>query len=1048
MEARRAFLEGTLDRRVVAYPTYDEQGKLPCDEGTRIEVLKDITKWLYSISPGSQNFLWLTGDPGSGKSAVTASLARDCKNKDILWAQFFINRNNVETTDPNSYFPSIARQLADRHPDVERAVHDRLKQKRALVDCISSDQAAALFVDTLRVASRLDPDRPVVVTIDALDETDRKRLKETAVIFSHLFEGLSNYPNVKVFMSSRTENDIQKPFTQSMNKKHVKQVHLDTATSIEDVSLFLRRKVLQIVTDHDLNWGEWPGEDGMASLGSRASGLFIWAVTAVKFLQEQLEEYGTECLDEVLNALTGEALEDINALYGLILRITHKNATDWDFEKFRRIVGAIIVLREPLCLEDLVELLDLRQTSSSRSVDLVNFVRRLRTVLVAGAGTVDATTVPRLHKSFFEFITSPDVFAAKDGHPYVDGRFHVDPELAEAQIALRCLRQFRLSYDKLVGPPEAQQYLSLPGQLRYASRFWSSHIRHVSQGQPAFSAIIEDASMNHSYVRTLLNASSKSGKANPLTLSLSSDQSKLSTSSPDYSSRWDMTTGNKLHTILTGHQDLVNCLAFSPDGKRLVSGSSDQTLKAWDLHTGLCLGTLTGHSAEVLAVAFSPIGDHIASGAKDCTILVWSSTTFLPIAVFHHRNDTVSIAYSRDGMSIGSGASDGTVRVRSKDSDKEIASSLSSSHIGLVSTLVFTPDGRRIISGSNDGTIRLWVSSTLQLIKVLGAAHIGCIFSLTISPSGRLVGAFGEGGLSSWATRGGALSPDEMPPLGVDASSVAFASVDKSLVVLHTSAAPYFYDLQKHRSIPYDGQRLPVSRSHTTSSYDHSRVAFGEGDKIRVCDLPKAGISSTTLSPYGNLVVYAFMDGTVELWDPQREFSVGRRLLGHLQHIAFSSDNALAAVVCDMKGVYLWDVATREFVRWGSVILIELPPIISISFLTDRRTVMTTHSDQSKYVWYASNGLLATRLEPSTVDIVLDSPLLDGDEEPPREISGARWYPSKQGRSTVWAYLDGYVIRGCWEDNSVTVVPVGCRKWDPVYKVWTGGDYWPGADAC
>lgn len=58
------------------------------------------------------------------------------------------------------------------------------------------------------------------------------------------------------------------------------------------------------------------------------------------------------------------------------------------------------------------------------------------------------------------------------------------------------------------------------------------------------------------------------------------------------------------------------------------------------------------------------------------------------------------------------------------------------------------------------------------------------------------------------------------------------------------------------------------------------------------------------------------------------------------------------------------------------------------------------------------------------MDTVLDSPLFDGHEELPREISGARWYPSKQGRSTLWAYLDGYVLRGCWEDNSVTVVPV------------------------
>ena len=60
VNARCASSEGTLDRRLVAYPPYDEQGKPPCEEGTRMKVLADITNWLYSISPGSQNFLWLT----------------------------------------------------------------------------------------------------------------------------------------------------------------------------------------------------------------------------------------------------------------------------------------------------------------------------------------------------------------------------------------------------------------------------------------------------------------------------------------------------------------------------------------------------------------------------------------------------------------------------------------------------------------------------------------------------------------------------------------------------------------------------------------------------------------------------------------------------------------------------------------------------------------------------------------------------------------------------------------------------------------------------
>ncbi|KZP06626.1 hypothetical protein FIBSPDRAFT_841952, partial [Athelia psychrophila] len=102
--------------RTAANPTYDRQGKLPCGEGTRVEVLAEIMEWRDDKYDQSQGFLWLTGEPGAGKSAITASIAGSCKDDGTLWAQFFINRNNVETTDPTLYFPSIARQFIDHSP--------------------------------------------------------------------------------------------------------------------------------------------------------------------------------------------------------------------------------------------------------------------------------------------------------------------------------------------------------------------------------------------------------------------------------------------------------------------------------------------------------------------------------------------------------------------------------------------------------------------------------------------------------------------------------------------------------------------------------------------------------------------------------------------------------------------------------------------------------------------------------------------------------------------------------------------------------------------
>jgi Cdc6-like AAA superfamily ATPase len=130
-----------LHNRTVSNATYDEQGKQPCDADTRTAILADIDLWIHDFSEGSQSFLWLTGDPGSGKSAITASVARECKNAGTLWAQFFINRNNADTTDPRSYFPSIARQLADHiaDSDVALAIYGALKNKRALVDDISTE---------------------------------------------------------------------------------------------------------------------------------------------------------------------------------------------------------------------------------------------------------------------------------------------------------------------------------------------------------------------------------------------------------------------------------------------------------------------------------------------------------------------------------------------------------------------------------------------------------------------------------------------------------------------------------------------------------------------------------------------------------------------------------------------------------------------------------------------------------------------------------------------------------------------------------------------
>ena len=155
-----------------------------------------------------------------------------------------------------------------------------------------------------------------------------------------------------------------------------------------------------------------------------------------------------------------------------------------------------------------------------------------------------------------------------------------------------------------------------------------------------------------------------------------------------------------------GHSSYVNSVTISPDGKYIVSGSDDETIKIWDIKTGECLNTLEGQN-RVKSVTISPDGKYIVSGSIDKTIKIWDIKTAECLNTLEgHSSYVESVTISPDGKYIVSGSSDKTIKIWDIKTG-ECLNTLEG-HSYWVNSVTISPDGKYIVSGSRDKTIKIW----------------------------------------------------------------------------------------------------------------------------------------------------------------------------------------------------------------------------------------------------------------------------------------------------------------------------------------------------
>jgi WD40 repeat protein len=221
------------------------------------------------------------------------------------------------------------------------------------------------------------------------------------------------------------------------------------------------------------------------------------------------------------------------------------------------------------------------------------------------------------------------------------------------------------------------------------------------------------------------------------TVAFSSDGKRILTASGDTTARlWDVRSGHQVF-VLAGHAEMILCAAFSPNDVLIVTGSEDRTARLWDAATGQQRAVFEAHQGGIKSVAFSPDNTKIVTTSEDGTAQVWDAASGQPLGTFReHRGGITSGIFSPDSARILTASRDNSGRVWEAVTQREIT--VLEGHVGEIVKASFRQDGVRILTASADGTARIWDADSGKEIVVL-SGHTASLTSATFSPNNALV---------------------------------------------------------------------------------------------------------------------------------------------------------------------------------------------------------------------------------------------------------------------------------------------------------------------
>ncbi|KAG8708339.1 hypothetical protein FRC09_001313 [Ceratobasidium sp. 395] len=964
-----AYDQTSLDKLVpIGYASFNPDRA--CMPGTRVSAIGDILAWSRDFD-SSQRLLWVYGFAGLGKSSIAASVCNRLEEQDMLAASFFCKRDDPAQRDARCVLNTIVYGLAMKCPAYKQAVAKAIQGDSQICTAHMQKRYISLVEEPLKIMNQPIMTKGLVVVVDALDETANDEHRSALLTYLRTMCRLVSW--LKFIITSRSDGDIADTFGKTDEFLSSRNIVADDAA--DDIHVFVRRRMAAIASSR--NRLKWP-EDKIKSLAARASGLFIWAETACKFIEAGLNADAR--LDRMLqlhqSTGTPNPFAGLDELYTIAIRSGIKDEGEDNKATIRLCVGAIVTTssRAPLPISDLGQLL-------SKHVDkntLRAVVKALSSVLYEHGGPGGPVRV--YHPSFEDYITD----SARSGDFYVDLRHH-NGLLAEANLKTM-LEELRFNICGLetshvlnVHVPNLDQRVqaAVPGHLRYSCLHWYSHTSQAdidSIADKLKKFLFGDSLLYWVEVLSLLGELEVASRS-MLGLSLTYGSLESFTDCSEYAadvyrfvlSFFDAISASTPHLYISAlpfapklsklrramrsrfsntlavtrgaeedwtscmrtlsHPHEVNCVAFSPGSHRIVSACADELARVWDADTGAAVMSLEGHTGGVSCVAYSLDGLRIAAGSVGGTVRIWDSQTGSKACepLEGHSDCVRCVTFSPTDKHLASASDDQTVRVWSVETGTSIFKL--DRHSAPVNSVAFSPHGRHIASGSRDHQIIIW-DAQIGVPVLEPTTHTHPIFSVAFSP---------------------------------DSSLVVTGGMDYAVTVWDRATLTWKVE-------PFIGHDNVVQAVQFSPSGD--RVASGSMDcTVRVWDVDSGReigpnlrrhsgpVRSVIWSSDGRRIASGSADKTVRIWDAEAdtEASTGPSLLrAPINRVVYSHDGRLLATGSDDNLLRILDAATgtvkseplRGHSHW----------VLSVAFSHDDRRIVSGSSDKTIRIWDVETG--------------------------------------------------------------------------------------------